>query len=270
MAHLVNFMGTDTVEALFAAEEFYGADGPIAFSIPASEHSTITAWGKDNEVKAFENMIDTYGGDGKIFACVSDSYDIYNAVTNIWCKELKEKIINNGGTLVVRPDSGDPVDVAVWVVDELCKNFGYSVNSKGFKVLPSCVRVIQGDGVTPITIRKILSSLMTFGYSAENIAFGMGGALLQRVNRDTLRFAMKTNAIKIDDKWVDVYKKPVNMDWKKSKAGRLSVVRRENEIVTIRQNEVLPNEIDFLTTVWKNGHLIRDMTFDEVRANAVL
>lgn len=270
LAHLINFMGTDTVESLWLAEEAYNANGPVGFSIPASEHSTITAWGKDNEVDAFENIIDEYGGEGKLYACVSDSFDIYDAVTNKWGGKLKDKVENNGGTLVVRPDSGDPVEVSVWVVMELARIFGTTVNSKGYKVLAPCVRVIQGDGVNPVTIRLILEKLKEKGFSAENIAFGMGGALLQKIDRDILHFAMKTNAVKINGEWKDVFKDPVGMEFKKSKAGILAVIEREGKLLTIREDELLPNEKSLLERVWKNGQLLVDWNFEEVRNKAVL
>ena len=246
LGHLVNFMGTDTVEALVGAKRYYDADGPVGFSIPASEHSTITSWGKDGEFDAFSNMVDQYA-DAPIMACVSDSYNIYEACADKWPR-LKDKLERNGTMLVVRPDSGDPVQVVSDIIEILGSNFGYSVNSKCFKVLDG-VRIIQGDGVNPDSIYKILSNLKNAGWSASNIAFGMGGALLQKVNRDSLGFAQKTCAICIGDgDLVDVYKQPVGSEFKKSKAG-------------IQWNPKW--EVKFNTGVIKNCQ-----TFDEVRKNA--
>lgn len=221
-AHLFNFLGTDTVEALMFARKYYNEE-MAGFSIPAAEHSTITAWGEENEAAAYENMIDTFGGEGKIFAVVSDSYDIYNAVENIWGGTLKEKVIFNGGTLVIRPDSGDPVEVNLRILEILGEKFGFSVNSKGYKVLPSCVRIIQGDGVDIFSIKLILNSLEINGWSADNIAFGMGGALLQKVNRDTFSWAMKCNAMSVNSgPWIPVQKKPKTDFGKASKAGMIN------------------------------------------------
>jgi len=249
LAHLINFMGTDTVEALWAAEDYYGANGPVGFSIPASEHSTITSWGKDNESKAYANMIDKYASDAvPLIACVSDSYDFRNAVTNIWGKELKQKVLDSGATLVVRPDSGDPVEEAVWAVQELGRLYGTSENGKGYKVLHPSVRVIQGDGINHQDIYLILHQLWLSGYSAENIAFGMGGALLQKLDRDTLKFAQKTCAAKFDGEWKDVYKSPTGTNWKKSKRGM--------------QN---PGSV-----LWANGQFHRETDFDTIRANAAI
>lgn len=219
-AHLVNFMGTDTMSALQVARDYYYE--PMAgFSIPAAEHSTITSWGSTKEIDAYANMLEKFGGPGKLVAVVSDSYDIYNAVETIWGEALKDQVESMGGTLVIRPDSGDPVTVILRVLAILESKFPVTVNSKGYKVLPPFLRIIQGDGVDYNSIAEILHQMKLSGWSAENIAFGMGGALLQKVNRDTLSFAMKCNAISFGEDWVPVQKKPKTDASKASKAGRL-------------------------------------------------
>nr|WP_315984241.1 hypothetical protein [Aliamphritea spongicola] len=136
-------MGTDTISGLLAARRYYGAD-MAGFSIPAAEHSTITAWGRDNEAAAYKNMLDAFAGPGKLVAVVSDSYNLWHAIDHIWGQELHDAVTESGGTLVVRPDSGDPVSVVSETLERLMKVFGYHTNSKGFRVLPDCVRVIQG------------------------------------------------------------------------------------------------------------------------------
>ena len=141
-ANLVNFMGTDTISGILAARRYYNADMP-GFSIPAAEHSTITSWGRDNEAQAYANMLEQFAGPDKLVAVVSDSYDLWNAIDNIWGDELKEKVEATGGTLVVRPDSGDPVEIVTETIERLMKKFGYEVNDKGYRVLPACIRVIQ-------------------------------------------------------------------------------------------------------------------------------
>lgn len=266
MSHLVNFMGTDTVEALVGAIRYYGADGPVGFSIPASEHSTITSWGRENEVKAYENMLDKFAKPGAILACVSDSYNIYDSVETLW-PSLKDKIIESGATLVIRPDSGDPVTVVTKIMEILAEKFGYTVNSKGYKVL-NYVRVIQGDGIDITSLKSILFSLKMKDFSTENIAFGMGGGLLQKVNRDTFKFAMKTNAIRKDNgEWIDVFKQPIGSEFKKSKAGVLNTVYDENgELITVRATS--EDTTSMLKTVFANGNIMSDITFDEVRENA--
>lgn len=264
-AHLVNFMGTDTVEAALAVMRHYGGGMP-GFSIPAAEHSTITSWGRDREVDAYKNMIDKFGGDGKIYTIVSDSYDLDNAVNNIFGGVLKDEIIAKGGTLVVRPDSGNPVHTPVRAVSSLLDKFGGNVNSKGYLVLPDYIRVIQGDGINEGSIFSILSELKNLRISAENIAFGMGGALLQGINRDTARFAMKASAIKIDDVWQDVQKNPKTDHTKASKAGRLALIRDAGEWMTVPlEGNAWRNE---LVEVFRDGEIKKRWTFDEIRARA--
>ena len=243
MAHLINFMGTDTLASLAGVRNYYNGDqySVAGFSIPAAEHSTITSWGRENEVEAYRNMINKFGGPGKIYAVVSDSYDIYNACENLWGGVLKQEILDKGGTLVVRPDSGDPKSVILRCLEILGDKFGTTTNQLGYKVLPSCVRIIQGDGVEYRTINEILSAMMDAGWSAENINFGMGGALLQKVNRDTFKYAMKMSAIMVDGEWVDVYKDPVTDKGKKSKRG----IQHDPEFVKVFRNGEVFNQTDF-------------------------
>ncbi len=267
-AHLVNFMGSDTVSGIRFAQKYYNAIGMPGYSIPAGEHSSYTSWGRKNEVDAYRNMIKQFGGKGKMFAAVSDSYDILNAVTNLWGKELKQEVLDSGATVVIRPDSGDPASVVCEVVRALDAAFGSTVNEKGYKVLNPVVRVIQGDGINEGSIKSILRTLKFAGYSADNVAFGMGGALLQQVNRDTLKFAMKTSAACIDGNWVDVYKDPVTDVGKRSKKGRVTLYKSEDggyfsDIET-------PGVVDALETVFVNGKIVREYTFDEVRANSTM
>lgn len=266
-AHLVNFMGTDTVSGLVYAKRFYGEE-MAGYSIPAAEHSTMTSWGEERESAAYENMLNQFGGDGKLVAVVSDSYDLFRAVRKIWGEELKEKVEQFGGTLVVRPDSGDATRVPIDTIEMLGEIFGHSVNAKGFKVLAPCVRVIQGDGITPKTIRILLEALVERGWSAENLAFGMGAGLLQRVNRDTLRFAMKANARQDKDgSWHGISKDPKTDPGKASKRFRQAVVMRDGQPTAALLRDIDESE-NLLQPVWQNGELLRDWRFDEVRARA--
>ena len=266
MAHLVNFQGTDTVAALIAAKRYYRAE-MAGFSIPATEHSTMTAWGRENEADAYANMIQQFGHKGATFAVVSDSYDIYNAVSNIWGKQLREQVEKSGATLVVRPDSGKPEVVVLEVLERLYTEFGGSVNRKGYKVLADCVRVIQGDGINLESIEVILASMERARFSADNIAFGMGGGLLQKVDRDTLGFAMKASAVKVDEQWRDVSKQPATDLAKHSKKGRLAVINTERGVKTIRE-DALDGRTNLLKEVFKNGRLLVDDDFETIRTRS--
>lgn len=260
MAHLLNFLGTDTLAGWMGAVEHYDADiNSLGFSIAASEHSTITSWGKDFEIDAFANMIEEFGSEGAIYACVSDSYDIWKALDK-W-KQLEPLILEKGGTLVVRPDSGHQIETPVEVVKGLIERFGFKLNDKGYKVLPDHIRVIQGDGVDYYSIKQILEILDSEEISSDNIAFGMGGALHQKVDRDTFKFAMKMCGIVVDGQERDVYKDPVTDPGKTSKKGFITLTE---DFETVRISE-LGDRKELLVTVWEDGAFVKEYDFDEIR-----
>ena len=264
-AHLVNFMGTDTLGALVAARKYYG-ETMAGFSIPAAEHSTITSWGRDHEADAYENMLDQFAKPGRLVAVVSDSYDLMGAVKDLWGNKFKQKIIDSGATLVIRPDSGDPTLVPLEVIEQLARDFGYTTNEKGYKVLPSCVRVIQGDGVNEESIEECLKNITDEGFSADNITFGMGGELLQTVNRDTLGFAMKASAVKDNHGyWADVYKAPKTDLGKASKKGRLALIKTLNGYETVPEHAA-SLKTNLLEDVFVDGRVLRYQTLREIRA----
>ncbi|AIL65010.1 putative nicotinate phosphoribosyltransferase [Rickettsiales bacterium Ac37b] len=266
VAHLVNFYGTDTVTSLLYAKKYYD-EQMAGYSIPVAEHSTITSWGKENETLAYKNMLDKFGGAGRIVAVVSDSYDIWHAIDCIWGENLKEEIKNNGGTLVIRPDSGDPVKVVTQVITKLMDKFEYFTNTKGYKILPNYLRVIQGDGISLQTIKLILENMQLNGLSADNITFGMGGNLLQKVSRDMIEMVMKASAIFQDGRWKDVYKEPKTDYSKRSKKGRLALIRENGRYQTIRLDE-LGNKENLLMPIFQNGHILKEWNFQEIRVKA--
>jgi nicotinamide phosphoribosyltransferase len=282
MAHLVNFMGTDTIGAIIGHRKYYHTR-MAGFSIPAAEHSTITSWGRENEAKAYRNMLRNFAKPGSIVAVVSDSYDIFNAVENLWGGELKQEVIDSGATLVIRPDSGDPVEVVTKVAKLLDSKFGSTINDKGYKVL-NVVRIIQGDGINIDTVGAILESLKLNGFSADNVAFGMGGALLQAAQRDDQKFAMKCSAALIDGQWVDVYKDPITDKGKTSKKGRLALIDNTNSVeltesgvikgpsvVTVSEDYAVNfGATDLLRSVYRNGVLMVDENLETIRERAKL
>mmetsp|Transcript_51226 Transcript_51226/g.81269 ORF Transcript_51226/g.81269 Transcript_51226/m.81269 type:complete len:597 (-) Transcript_51226:59-1849(-) len=299
--HLVNFLGTDTVASMVCATKYYGAGIASGHSIPASEHSTITSWGVDGEVKAFENMLNSYPSG--LVACVSDSFNIWRACKEYWGTELKEKIKgritpDQFGRLVVRPDSGDPAETCKKILEILCEQFKEDVTttSTNHKLLPPYIRVIQGDGVDWETIPKILDTLKSAGYAAENMVFGSGGALLQKVNRDTFKCAFKCSEITIDGKTREVFKDPITDSGKASKKGRLTLEKYDKDVhkdenkyqprqgekgtpggtgflhfagdyVTVASGNGDP-EKDILVEVFKDGELKKDWSLDEIRKRA--
>jgi len=270
-AHLVNFLGTDTMTSLIMHRDFYNTE-MAGFSIPAAEHSTMTAWGRDGETLAYRNMLQQFAKPGSIVAIVSDSWNIYEAVEKIWGDALRQEVIDSGATVVIRPDSGDPVEVVSRITHLLAEKFGTTTNSKGFKVLKN-VRVVQGDGVNEESIHAILNRLKEEGFSASNIAFGIGGALLQKVDRDTLEFAYKCSAVVVNGKLRDVYKEPVTDARKISKKGRLDLVLTdENNYATVRLGDIETRSAEGtqMRTVFEDGELLVDDNLEEIRQRATI
>ncbi|NRA88078.1 MAG: nicotinate phosphoribosyltransferase [Rhizobiales bacterium] len=268
LAHLVNFQGSDSMSSLIYGRRYYGIE-MAGYSIPAAEHSTITSWGRNHEKDAYENMIDQFGGKGKLVAVVSDSYNLWHALEQIWGEELKDKVINNGGTIVIRPDSGDPIEIVTETIIKLMEKFGHSINSKGFKLLPSYIRVIQGDGVSAEIIDLILQRLFELNISADNLAFGMGAELVQKVDRDNFQFAMKVSAALIGDTWYDIYKDPITDHHKQSKRGRFAVVESGKDSCITISEKSLGSKTNLLEVVYRDGKQTRRQSFDEIRKLAL-
>lgn len=264
-AHLVNFMGSDTMEAAILLRDYYGAKDMPGFSIPAMEHSTVTSWGQANERDAYENMLDK--SPTALLACVVDSYDTHNAVAEIFGNQLREKVLRRDGTVVLRPDSGDPVVVLEDIFNAVAEKFGFETNAKGYKVLPAQIRAIQGDGVNYQNILRINSSLTRSGWSMDNWGYGMGGALLQQQNRDTMRFAIKCSAINRAGQWSPVFKNPKTDSSKASIGGRFNLFNSDGGWRTIDTTEE-DSYGNYLKTVFLNGELKKDFTLDEVRSTA--
>ena len=272
LAHLVNFRGTDTMSAFVCGRQYYNC--PMAgFSIPASEHSTITSWGKQGELDAYRNMLLQYP-EGLV-ACVSDSWDVFNATGNLWGHELRDLILSrHEGRLVIRPDSGDPPTVVVKCLELLGGPGGgfedlVTKTKTGHRLLPPQVRLIQGDAVSYDMIQKIYAAMSAAGWAADNVGFGSGGALLQQMNRDTLKFAMKCSDVVIDGVESEVYKDPITDPGKKSKRGRLALVRSpDGALSTVKQHDMTGDQSDELVEIFRNGKLLVEYTLDQVRARA--
>ncbi|OGO93323.1 MAG: nicotinate phosphoribosyltransferase, partial [Coxiella sp. RIFCSPHIGHO2_12_FULL_44_14] len=266
-AHLVNFKGTDTLAGILAARRYYH-EPMAAYSIPAAEHSTIVTWGKEQEGEAYAHILKQFAKKGQLVSIVSDSYDIWYALNTLWSQQLKQQVINNPGVLVIRPDSGDPATVVTKTIDLLLQHFGGKTNTKGYRVLPDNLRLIQGDGVNIHTIETCLAAMEAKGQSAENIAFGMGGALLQKLDRDTEAFAMKANAIERAGQWHDVYKTPLTDPSKISKPGRLALIQDPHHHFKTVRLEALGKNKNELIPVFKEGNLLIEWRFQEIRDRA--
>lgn len=270
-AHLVNFQGTDTVLAITFLQAMYGAYEMPAFSVPATEHSVMTAQGRIGEVGIVSRLLDQYPTG--ILSLVADSYDVYEFIRNIGTR-FKNRILERDGKVVVRPDSGDPTEQLPDLLDLLWDCFGGTTTANGYRILDPHVGLLWGDGIDGESeIEDILWHVMSAGYAPSNIVFGMGGGLLQKVNRDTERFAFKCSAQKRNGVWVDVQKDPLDSS-KKSKAGRLRLrMDSLGEVETVREEEQDHDHIvnsDLLETVFENGNILRFETFKDVRKRAAL
>lgn len=270
VAHLFNFLGSDNSVAYMFAKHYYnGQRGKIISTIPASEHSVMTLCGKDGETKVFSHCMDVYPKGGISLVC--DGFDVLNASSNIFGKNLKSKVENRDGFTCLRLDSGDPKATILAVLNILFEKFGYTVNKKGYKQLPDYIRIMQADGVEYDSIDEIYNMLKAEGISAVNIVFGMGGALLRKVNRDTFKFALKcsagwrVNGVTGQLEEFDVQKSPMELDWKgvqrqsfkKSKAGELKLISYEGELITVKMDDPKYAAYEnILKIVFKDGEII--------------
>jgi len=288
MAHIINSMGTDTVEALRMAHAFYGATyEELAKSVPATEHRISCHFGDgEGEFTYIEEILPKYPHGPISF--VSDTYGLENFVENVVCSErimaqvkARTAASDNPTTkFVVRPDSprfkGDtPEDQILWIIETLADSYGFSVNSKEFKVLDPSVAVIYGDGLSFDEIMTIYKFIMDHGWSAENCIVGQGGGLLQKVNRDTQRSAIKCSAEQIaaTGEWVGIQKNPSDKS-KASKKGLLKLVKHKHvdgsfEWDTINDSHPLFHDMpDEHKVVFRNGHMLKEYTWAEVKENA--
>lgn len=270
--HLVNFLGTDTIPAIKFVRDCYnnGSYKDIAVSVPASEHKIMTALGKDGESKMIQRLLNQFPKG--ILSVVADSYNYYDFIEVLVGQVFRQQILDRDGIFVARPDSVTPDHptpelLVLWTLNSLANNFGYTINSKGFKVLNPKIRVLWGDGIGPDGIQKILEIMRENKFSVENIVFGMGGKLIQsNVNRDTQRFAFKSSCQKRNGVWHDIQKNPLDQS-KRSKKGRLKLVLNNGIYETVAGSD--PRE-DVLRTVFENGELKNEMTWQQVKANARL
>ena len=265
-AHLLSFQGTDTVAGIRMLQRCYGAE-MAAFSIPATEHSVISAFGRDGELAAFAHYLETFPTG--VIACVSDTYDIFHAVAHHWGEALRAEVASRDGRLVVRPDSGDYLEIVPWTLDSLGERFGFTTNTKGYKVLDGHVRVIQGDAMEYPTIQALYERVVDHGWSAENLVVGSGGGLLQKVNRDTCGFAFKATEAVVDGEARPISKRPVTDLAKASKTGRMKLIRTGNGYETVQQ-PLDPARYaaaeDELEVVFEDGESRRIQTLAEIRA----
>lgn len=281
-AHLVNFSGSDTIVALAAIAAAYpprlGQDaGQLMQSVPASEHSVMCSFGRDNELEAFRHMLRTYPTG--FVSIVSDTFNVYTVLTD-FCAQLHDDIMQRDGCTVFRPDSGDPELVIcgdpaapagspqrLGCLRLLDAEFGHTVNAQGFKELNPHVGLIYGDGMYLARYDRILTRMAEMGYAAGNLVIGVGG-ILRYHTRDTLGFAIKATYIEGEDGAQDIEKDPITDPGKKSHKGRLRLDCDNNEWHTTDQCTLEQEHGGMLRLVYENGNTVNPVSFQTVRENA--
>lgn len=215
LGHLTSFSGTDSLPAIHGARKYYGETEFIGGSVPATEHSVMCAGGKEDEIDTFRRLLKTYPTG--IISVVSDTWDLWKVCTE-HVVTLKEEILSRDGKLVIRPDSGNPVDIIcgeisnpdvkptladgyhpkhIGVIELLWNVFGGTINEQGYKVLDPHIGAIYGDSITIERADEICARLEAKGFASTNIVLGIGSFTYQYNTRDTFGFAMKATYVEI-------------------------------------------------------------------------
>ena len=286
LGHLTSFSGTDSLPAIYGARKYYGAEGFVAGSVPATEHSVMCAGGKEDEESTFRRLLETYPKG--ILSVVSDTWDLWRVCTQ-HVVALKEEILARDGKLVIRPDSGDPVDILcgreeqlsdapgeyktpaeIGVIELLWDVFGGTVNEQGYKVLDPHIGAIYGDSITIERADEICRRLEAKGFASTNVVLGIGSFTYQFNTRDTFGFAMKATYCEINGEGREIFKDPITDDGtKKSATGLLCVTRDE-----YNGDYVLMDRVDWetskggeLKTIYRDGKFENTTTLSEIREN---
>lgn len=282
-AFCLSFLNTATVPAIPYLEEYYNCDctkDQVAFGSISTEHSVMcsnTAVDGDEITMVKRLLNETYKD--LSFSMVSDSYDYWNLVDNILPK-CKEDILNHNGCLLVRGDSGDPVEVVTDTVFYLWDIFGGTINSKGYKVLNSHVKAIYGDSITPERAKQIYEILIKNGFACNNVALGVGSFSMECLQkdgkfnpftRDTFGIAVKATYGEMGDKPLMIFKNPKTDtgNFKKSQKGLCRVFHDENNNITyedgLDKNTFDENKENMLISVFKNSKMIKEYSLYEIR-----
>jgi nicotinamide phosphoribosyltransferase len=280
VAHLTSFMGSDSLPAIYGARKYYGAEGPVAGSVNATEHSVMCAGGKEDEVETFRRLLETYPTG--ILSVVSDTWDLWKVCTE-HVVTLKEEIMNRDGKLVIRPDSGDPVDILcgsdpvyatstktpeqAGVIELLWDVFGGTVNEQGYKVLDPHIGAIYGDSITIERADEICRRLEAKGFASTNVVLGIGSFTYQYNTRDTFGFAMKATYVEVNGEGREIFKDPITDDGTKKSATGLLCVATDNEGKLVLADKVSwDGEANGkLQTIYKDGKFSNVTDLETIR-----
>lgn len=279
-AHLINFLGTDTIPAVKFLSEYYNADKakPIGLSVFATEHSVAQSYGKENEFDYIVRMLDLCPNG--ILSLVSDTYDLWNLITN-YLPRLKDRILARDGKLVVRPDSGDPINIICGnpkadlgspeykgCLELLGEIFGYTLNNKGYKVLNQKIGLIYGDGFYMDRFINCYRTMEQKGWATSNLVIGMGGLLLQNHNRDEQGYAFKALWSSVNGAPRELFKNPITDPGKKSHKGLVALIKENGNYFTIDQLNWQEEQMGELKVVFEDGKILKEFTLDEIRSLA--
>ena len=280
MGHLLSFTGTDTIPAIDALEHYYNADCEkelIGGSVPATEHSVMCSGDKDGELATFRRLVTEVYPSG-IVSIVSDTWDLWKVCTE-YLPALKTEIMARSGKVVIRPDSGDPVNILCGdpaavagspkhkgVIELLWDVFGGTTSMTGHKVLDSHIGAIYGDSITLKRANEICDRLAKKGFASQAV-FGIGSFSYQYNTRDTFGTAIKATWVQIDHQPLDIFKDPVtDSGMKKSACGLLRVRRDGATFVLDEQVTKEQEQTGELRTVYRDGALVVDDTLQAIRS----
>lgn len=273
MGHQQCFGGSDNWEATWLTVITYGhcpatSDYISSASVFAIEHNVVLSYGKEREFELFGNLAKYILTEGRTGSILIDTYDIDAAIQ--WFNDNKEKLeqwwIDGGrqGKVVLRPDSGCPVEVPVMVLERLLDGYGYTLNDKGCKKLPTYIGCIQGDGTDEDIIDQIRVRLTELRIAASNIIFGQGGVLLQGHMRDDGSWASKISNNTVKGVEITCCKSPTGDKGKKSKEGYFKLTLDGNTVRWERTESF--NDTGLLKYVMRAGELVNTKTHAEVVA----
>lgn len=283
LGHATSFMGSDSLPVIYGARKYYNAEGAVVGSVNATEHSVMCAGSKEDEIGTFRNLMETYPTG--ILSIVSDTWDLWKVCTE-HIVTLKEEILARDGKVVIRPDSGDPVDIICGVKDHkttedgyvtpkdkgvielLWDVFGGTINEQGYKVLDPHIGAIYGDSITIDRAKQIFERLEAKGFASTNIVLGVGSFTYQFNTRDTFGFAMKATYVEVEGNGREIFKDPITDDGvKKSAKGLLRVAGDETNVLLEDQCTWEDEATGKLQTIYKDGKFYNETTLEKIREN---
>jgi nicotinamide phosphoribosyltransferase len=277
--HLLSFTGSDTIPAIDFFEEYYSANSDtelIAGSVAATEHSVMCMGTTEGEYETFKRLICEVYPKG-IVSIVSDTWDLWKVLTD-YLPRLKDEIVSREGKVVVRPDSGDPVDIICGnpngkteqekkgVIELLWDVFGGTVNAKGFKELVPQIGAIYGDSITVTRATAICELLKAKGFASTNVVLGIGSFTYQYNTRDTFGFAMKATYGEVNGEGRAIFKDPITDDGtKKSAKGLMKIELVEGKFILIDEVSWEEEQKGELKEVFRDGRLLIDQSLSDIR-----